>query len=184
MWIFWVDFSRYAPETPTSVGNKGEYIFTISSRTDFDTIVFLGANYGGGYNPANCTNPTDVSDYLVRQVGLLDGDELTATPNPDRFDYQHIADGGDYISGFNPSQDAIVISKAGFGLNTVPLFDTILGTTPISQVRNRFKYTISGGVGVLSFDRDGLGNPLNKNTDVVLATLQGAPALTNLFFDS
>ena len=168
--------SYAAKSGTTNPGIPGVYTFTVNSSTDFDTILFGGADY---YNASTITSPTrtDTSDYLLNKVCLTDfgGDGANILSGADigkDFLYSSIADGGDTINDFG-SDDRIVIDLSGFGS----------GITS-----SNFSY--AGGV--LSFDQDGVTgitvsgantNGYNNATDrVTLATLTGAPSSANLSF--
>jgi len=173
---------NYAGGNP---GNPGNIIFGISSQSPFDTIRFMGADYGPNANGDYLAppQPTDYSDYLVRGVctgNIGQTGESSVYPSGPFFYYITATEPRDYILDFNQANNAIVINKSGFGLDQIAGFNAIQGTTPIgsSPVRNYFRYNTTNGN--LCFDADGIGgNPAN-----ILTTLVGAPNLDSLFFVS
>jgi len=156
-------------------GNPGNYTFRVSSDQAFNTIRFLGANYGNNpsqpdYVPA--ARPSDVSDYLVREICLQDS--LTGRD----FHYNVPEQTGDYILDFNQNNNAIVIHKSGFGLDLISDFNSIqgyasLGSSPVSDY---FNYNTSSGKLFINADGPGGAAP------TVLTTLLGTPQLDQLFF--
>ncbi|MFQ3679427.1 MAG: choice-of-anchor I family protein [Pseudanabaenaceae cyanobacterium] len=114
----------------------------------------------------------DGSDTLIGGPGA---DTLRGGMGNDVFVIASPSFGVDTIQDFAPGLDTIRVSAAGFGggltAGTLPASQFVAGVAATTAA-HRFIYN----AGALSFDADGTG-PINP---VPIATLTGAPALTNV----
>ncbi len=124
------------------------------------------------------------NDTLLGGDGLdtLEGgggrDSMEGGTNNDLFRWALASHGRDTISGFNPAQDDLAFSAAGFGgglvagvaLTAAQFESNTTGTATTADAR--FVYSTTSGV--LSFDIDGNGAAAAAN----IATFIGNPALT------
>jgi Ca2+-binding RTX toxin-like protein len=105
-------------------------------------------------------------------------DSMDGGLNGDVFRWMLTAHGRDIISGYNPAQDDLHFSAAGFGGGLVAGVPLAAGQfeangTGAATAVSRFVYNTS--TGVLNFDADGTGA---AQPTVTIATFLGLPALT------
>ncbi|PSN15619.1 hypothetical protein C7293_06475 [filamentous cyanobacterium CCT1] len=110
-------------------------------------------------------------------IGGKGADTLTGNEGSDSFRFDHLAQAGDTITDFVVADDQILIRTAGFGggLNAgaaISANQFVLGAAA-ADGSDRFIYNNTSGE--LFFDRDGTGS----HTQVLLATLSGAPTISN-----
>ncbi|MCA2652670.1 calcium-binding protein [Microcystis sp. M061S2] len=112
-------------------------------------------------------------------TGGSGNDTLTGGAGADRFVFNSASEALDTITNFSITDDFINVSATGFGggllLGTLPngRFRSGAGATSANSINQRFIYNTSDGG--LWFDVDGVGG----TASVQIATLTGAPALTN-----
>ena len=108
-------------------------------------------------------------------IGGQGADTISMGAGRDVVVFNNAAEGGDIIRDFRGMDDDIQISASGFGLDAGPLTASEFAANR-AGVANRaeaqFVYDTDGGQ--LYFDADGTG----AGQSILLATLQGAPALS------
>lgn len=114
------------------------------------------------------------NDTLIGRAGA---DSLTGGEGQDSFRFNNRHQGGDTITDFVAADDQILIRAAGFGGGLVAgsaiSQDQFTLGTAATDAGNPFIYNDVSGE--LFFDRDGSG----KQSQVLLATLTGAPTISN-----
>ncbi|MFM6842816.1 MAG: beta strand repeat-containing protein [Dolichospermum sp.] len=116
---------------------------------------------------------TTANDYLIGGAG---DDNLTGGAGGDLFSFATANLGNDRIMDFDPGQDTILVSAAGFGGgliagDTITAAQFFLGSTA-TNASQRFIYNSTNGA--LWFDVDGNGSQVGKQ----IATLNTGLALT------
>ncbi|MBD1873389.1 calcium-binding protein [Nodosilinea sp. FACHB-131] len=136
----------------------------------------------GGAGHDNLVGSVNIDTLLGGQgsdnlLGGKGADILTGNEGNDSFRFDHLDQAGDTITDFVAADDQILIRAAGFGggLNAGAPISTsqfVLGAAA-ADGSDRFIYNNTSGE--LFFDRDGTGH----QAQVLLATLSGAPTITN-----
>ncbi|MFM6041758.1 MAG: calcium-binding protein, partial [Dolichospermum sp.] len=126
-----------------------------------------------GTNGKDVLLGTTANDYLIGGAG---DDNLTGGAGGDLFSFATANLGNDRIMDFDPGQDTILVSAAGFGGgliagDTITAAQFFLGSTA-TNASQRFIYNSTNGA--LWFDVDGNGSQVGKQ----IATLNTGLALT------
>lgn len=156
----------------------------IDARGGNDNISGLGGNdllFGVAGNDK--LNGNQGYDILIGDVGddtLIGGkgaDQLTGGEGRDSFRYDHWHQGGDTITDFAAADDYILLRANGFGgsLAAGYAISSDQFTLGMSAVDERDRIIYNSSSGELFFDIDGSGD----QSQVLLATLSGAPAISN-----
>jgi hypothetical protein len=156
----------------------------IDARGGNDNISGLGGNdllFGAAGNDKLHGNQG--YDILIGDMGddtLIGGkgaDQLTGGEGRDSFRYDHWQQGGDTLTDFAAADDYILLRANGFGgsLAAGYAISSDQFTLGVSAVDGRDRIIYNNTSGELFFDIDGNG----YQAQVLLATLSGAPALSN-----
>jgi transcription termination factor NusB len=157
----------------------------IDGRDGDDTISGLSGDdllFGAAGNDK--LNGNEGDDILIGDVGddtLIGGkgaDQLTGGEGRDSFRYDHWQQGGDTITDFAAADDYILLRANGFGgsLAAGYAISSDQFTLGMSAVDERDRIIYNNTSGELFFDIDGSG----YQAQVLLATLSGAPAISNI----
>jgi Ca2+-binding RTX toxin-like protein len=129
-----------------------------------------GANLLRGLDARDTLQGGDGADTLV---GGADADVLTGGAGADVFRYDLLGEKGDRIADFVAADDAIEVSRAGFG-GALAVGEPVTLSYGTASGAGVAQFVYVSATGALRWDADGAGGAGAQT----LATLTGAPAIT------
>ncbi len=129
-----------------------------------------GGDRLNGNDLSNVLDGAGGDDWLEGRRGA---DILTGGTGRDIFAYMSIGHGGDTITDFTAGQDRILVNATSFG-GGLAQDQAVTLITDGAATGSAGVFLYNSATGVLSYDADGAG----AGAAVIIATLQGAPAIT------